>query len=157
MLLLILTMLRIYQSNDNLSVQIWFRHLVIPSTQLIWCEQSFFPAPPQEVVVLIPTLLQSYLFQLRISEFSVNKNQKHLLNVSYSFTLCLQIAVHNVPFPADYLNLRTVSPETPWLILPHPATTAVLFWMCWCPVGRQTVPLHVKSNWLLLRKFLTWW
>ena len=55
-----------------------FLHLVIAGTQLVCCEFCFFPAPPQKVVVLLPTFLQSDLFQLRISEFSVNKNQKQL-------------------------------------------------------------------------------
>ena len=55
--------------------------------------------------------------------------------------ICLSILGVSLCTP-NYLNLRTVSPETPWLVLPHPATTAVLFRMCWWPVGRQTVPLH---------------
>ena len=123
-----------------------FLHLVIAGTQLVCCEFCFFPAPPQKVVVLLPTFLQSDLFQLRISEFSVNKEPKTvvctwcLIFVLPLFTNCCFL---NVSFPTGHLNLRTVSPETPWLILPHPATTAVLFWMCWCPVGRQTVPLHI--------------
>ena len=113
-------------------------HLVIPSTQLICCQQGLFPASPQKVVILLPTLLQLYLFELRISEFF-----RSISCIDFNFLLIICLSILGVSLCTTiYLNLRTVSPETPWLVLPHPATTAVLFRMCWWPVGRQTVPLH---------------
>ena len=79
-------------------------HLVIPCTQLISCEECFLPAPPQEVVILLPTFIQFYLFELRISELSVNKNQKHLLNnfmsrILVAFVYKLQFSLLDVLHP----------------------------------------------------------
>ena len=45
-----------------------------------------------------------------------------------------------------YLSRRIVSPLGSWSVLPHPATTAVLFLVIWSYVGRQTAPLHIIST-----------
>ena len=60
--------------------------------------------------------------------------------ISYSKFLCV-IFLWFV-----YLSWRIVSPLGSWSVLPHPATTAVLFLVIWSYVGRQTAPLHIIST-----------